>query len=205
MSKGKKGNEIRAQKDETQVEMKENERETEGDTHRLGDRVSKRMRLIKIAPWMTGAIIGFLAASLQKIASMTNPPAYGFCMACHGRDLINGIVNFIAGQKVLGVAQVIANPIYIPALTVVGVLFGSFVAALLSKEFRVTKGGSHGSLVKMFIIGFLVMIFALIISGCPIRTSLRVAHGDIIAFVGLISLAVGAVLATMVLQRSVKV
>ena len=49
----------------------------------------------RINPWLAGAIIGFLAASLQQLANMTKPPAYGLCMACHGRDLINSIINSI--------------------------------------------------------------------------------------------------------------
>ena len=51
-----------------------------------------KMKSNGISPWIAGAVIGFLAASLQYIAQMTKPPAYGFCMACHARDLINTII-----------------------------------------------------------------------------------------------------------------
>ena len=59
--------------------------------------------------------------------------------------------------------------------------------------------------VKMFILGMLVMNFALILSACPIRTSLRVAHGDVIAMVGLLCIGIGAILATILLERTVEV
>lgn len=155
----------------------------------------------RINPWFAGAIIGFLAASLQQLANMTKPPAYGFCMACHGRDLINSIINPIAGTN-LGIAGIVTS---IPTLTVIGVLLGSFVAALIFKEFKVTKAKFNVSYLKMFILGLLVMNFALILSACPIRASLRVAHGDIIALVGLVCIGVGAIMGTIVLERKVKV
>ena len=168
------------------------------------DDVEKKMKFLRISPWIAGAVIGFLAASLQKLASMTKPPAYGFCMACHTRDLVNGIVNFLSGAN-LGTAKVIANPIGIPTLTFIGVLLGAFVAALIFKEFRATKIGSLFSSLKMFILGILVMIFALILSACPIRVSLRTAHGDFIALIGLICLGMGVILAIFILERRVEV
>lgn len=163
--------------------------------------IMKKIKSFRISPWIAGAIIGFLAASLQEIASMISPPAYGFCMACHARDLINSIVNPIAGTD-LGVAPIATS---IPTLTVIGVLLGSFVAAIIFKEFRISKGGSSISYLKMFILGILVMNFALILSACPVRTSLRVAHGDVIAMVGLLCIGIGAVLATVLLEKRVEV
>ena len=163
--------------------------------------IGKKIKSLSISPWMAGAIIGFLAASLQKMASMTAPPAYGFCMACHARDIINSILNPIAGTN-LGIAPIVTS---IPTLTIIGVLLGSFVAAIIFKEFRISKGGSSISYLKMFILGLLVMNFALILSACPIRTSLRVAHGDVIAMVGLLCIGIGAIFATVLLEKKVEV
>lgn len=177
----------------------------EGDKKKTESVKIGKIRNIRISPWIAGGIIGFLAASLQYIASMTNPPAYGFCMACHGRDLINSIINTVAGEKALGVAGVIDNPVFIPPLTIIGVLLGAFVASKIYKEFRITKAGSIPNMLKMFILGMLVMISALILSACPIRTSLRVAHGDLIAVIGLLFIGVGAIIGTILLERSVKV
>jgi len=156
---------------------------------------------LRINPWLAGAIIGFLAASLQQLANMTKPPAYGFCMACHGRDMINSVINPIAGTN-LGIAGIVTS---IPTLTIIGILLGSFVAALVFKEFKVIKAKFNISYIKMFILGLLVMNFALILSACPIRSSLRVAHGDIIALVGLVCIGIGAILGTIVLERKVVV
>ena len=165
------------------------------------DKLSKKIKNFRINPWLAGAIIGFLAASLQQIAAMTKPPAYGFCMACHARDLINSIINQVAGTN-LGIAGIVTS---IPTLTIIGVLIGAFFAAIIFKEFKVTKSKFKVSYLKMFILGILVMNFALILSACPIRTSLRVAHGDIIAIVGLICIGIGAIIGTIVLERSVEV
>jgi hypothetical protein len=57
----------------------------------------------------------------------------------------------------------------------------------------------------MFVLGVLVVNFALILSACPIRASLRTAHGDVIALVGLVCIGIGAILATIFLERSVEV
>jgi hypothetical protein len=160
-----------------------------------------KIKNLRINPWLAGAIIGFLAASLQQLASMTKPPAYGFCMACHGRDMINSIVNPIAGTN-LGIAGIVTT---IPTLTIIGVLLGAFVAALVFKEFKVTKAKFNVSYIKMFILGLLVMNFALILSACPVRASLRVAHGDLIALVGLVCIGIGAIIGTIVLERKVEV
>jgi hypothetical protein len=115
--------------------------------------------------------------------------------------LINSIINPIAGTN-LGIAGIVTS---IPTLTIIGVLLGSFVAALVFKEFKITKAKFNVSYIKMFILGLLVMNFALILSACPVRASLRVAHGDIIALVGLICIGVGAILGTIVLERKVEV
>ena len=55
------------------------------------------------------------------------------------------------------------------------------------------------------ILGLIIMNFALILSACPIRVSLRVAHGDLIALTGLVCIGIGAILATIVLERKVEV
>ena len=166
--------------------------------------ISNKAKFLTISPWIAGAIIGFLAASLQTFASMTKPPAYGLCIACHSRDLINSIVNGISGAN-LFIAPIIENPIFIPPLTIIGIMLGSFVASSVAKEFSITKVKEYSSLLKMFILGFLIMNFALILGACPIRAALRTAHGDIIALVGLVFIGVGAIVATMVLERRVEV
>ena len=79
-------------------------------------------------PLYVGLAIGILAAIVQALLiSAGGPEAYGFCVACHTRDVVNVAVNDIAGTK-LAVAAVSQYAI-LPMLTVIGVLIGSFVSA----------------------------------------------------------------------------
>lgn len=183
------------------IRMKKMNNEKDIDKKKLTEKIKN----LRINPWVAGMVIGFLAASLQKIASMTKPPAYGFCVACHVRDLTSWISNQISGTKSFFIAPVIENPVNIPVLTFIGILLGSFVASLIFKEFRVTKGETYFSSLKMFLLGIVVLNFALLLSACPIRAALRTAHGDFIALIGLLCIGVGAVLAAYMLERSVEV
>lgn len=147
-------------------------------------------------PWIAGAIIGLGAAFVQYLfsigASGQGPVAYGFCVACHTRDLINGIWNGIFGTS-LGMAGVSKAAIAagaVPVLTILGVLIGAFIAALVYKEFRVKKA-SVGSCVKYTLGGFFFMICALLMGACPYRIALRVGYGDAVAFIGLIAIVIG--------------
>lgn len=48
------------------------------DKAKTNNDFTNKFRSIKINPWMAGAVIGFLAASLQTIASMTKPSGLWF-------------------------------------------------------------------------------------------------------------------------------
>ena len=51
-------------------------------------------------PLYVGLIIGILAALVQVLLiSAGGPEAYGFCVACHTRDVVNDAVNDVAGTK----------------------------------------------------------------------------------------------------------
>ncbi len=91
-------------------------------------------------PLMLGLLIGVLAAVVQGLLiSAGGPEAYGFCVACHTRDLVNDAVNSVAGTN-LAIAAISQNAI-LPVLTVIGVLIGAFISAKFYREFR-TKTGS---------------------------------------------------------------
>src|SRR5512136_1006669 len=86
-------------------------------------------------PLAVGLIIGILAALVQLLLiSAGGPEAYGFCVACHTRDVVNVAVNDIAGTK-LAVAAISQNAI-LPVMTVIGVLIGAFVSAKYFEEFK---------------------------------------------------------------------
>ena len=122
-------------------------------------------------------IIGVLAAvtSLTLVA-LGNPANMGFCMACFLRDTA-GAVGLHSVESVR-----YARP------EVIGVILGAFLLSTLKKEFE-PKGGSAP--LTRFVLGFAMMIGALIFLGCPFRMVTRLAGGDLNAVVGLVGFAAG--------------
>ncbi|MGD6934515.1 MAG: cytochrome C [Candidatus Bathyarchaeia archaeon] len=146
---------------------------------------------------IAGIVAGALAAINQIVFSVAPPYAYGLCVACHARDLINWILNVSLGLN-LSVAPV---SVTVPVLTVIGLVIGAFVASKQNKEFKfkTTKNPAIS-----FVLGFLVMVFALILGACPLRTLLRVAYGDIIAVVGFIAIAAGVIISAQLIKVNTK-
>jgi uncharacterized membrane protein YeaQ/YmgE (transglycosylase-associated protein family) len=95
---------------------------------------------MKITALIVGAIMGFLASVLQAFFNVIPPPAYGVCIACHMRDVVNWIVAHlypIYGYS-KGLLKIPGGPIsyHFPLLTIVGILIGATIAARIHKEFR---------------------------------------------------------------------
>ncbi len=150
---------------------------------------SSRLDTILRRPLYVGIAIGILAAVVQLLLiSAGGPESYGFCVACHTRDLVNGGINAVAGTT-LGLAPLSKNAI-LPVLTIIGVLVGSFAAARYYQEFKMKSAGI-GSYLCALIGGILFMIFALFMGGCPYRIGLRVGYGDVVAFIGLLAIIIG--------------
>ncbi len=122
---------------------------------------------------VAGAVIGLLAALLQRLG---NPPNMGICVACFERD--------IAGA--LGLHRAAAVQYIRPEI--IALVLGATLAALLFGEFR-PRGGS--SPIVRFLLGAMAMIGALVFLGCPWRALLRLAGGDLNAILGLAGLVVG--------------
>lgn len=122
---------------------------------------------------LAGAIIGALAAFLSVKG---NPANMGICIACFTRDL--------AGA--LGLHRAAAVQYIRPEI--IGIVIGATISSALSKEF-VPKGGSSPAI--RFFLGFFAMIGALVFLGCPWRTLLRIAGGDINGIFGLIGIIIG--------------
>jgi hypothetical protein len=140
-------------------------------------------------PLYVGLVIGILAAFVQVLLiSAGGPEAYGFCVACHTRDVVNVAVNDVAGTK-LAVAAISQNAI-LPVTTVVGVLIGAFVSAKYYEEFK-TKTGNATSYIWYLLGGLLFMVFALFMGGCPYRMGLRIGYGDVVALIGVIAIIAG--------------
>ena len=130
-----------------------------------------------------GLIVGVIAVLLVKFG---NPANMGFCIACFIRDIAGGL-----GLHKAGIVQYVRPEI-------IGLVLGAFVMALSRKEF-VARGGS--SPVLRFILGFFVMVGALMFLGCPLRMVLRIAGGDMNAVVGLVGFIVGIGAGVMFLNK----
>ena len=132
---------------------------------------------------VTGLVIGVAAVLLTKFG---NPKNMGFCIACFIRD--------IAGTTKLHQAAAVQ---YLRP-EIVGIVLGSAIMAFASGEWR-AKGGSSPAL--RFILGFMVMIGALIFLGCPLRMVIRMGGGDLNAFVGLAGFVVGILIGVVFLKK----
>ncbi|WP_022854841.1 YedE family putative selenium transporter [Thermodesulfobacterium thermophilum] len=128
---------------------------------------------------LVGGIIGILAPILQKLG---NPPNMGICVACMERD-IAGALGFHRAEVVQYMRP-----------EIIGFVLGSFISALLFKEYR-PRGGSAPFI--RFILGMFAMIGALTFLGCPWRTVLRLAGGDFNAIFGLLGLVFGIFIGTI--------
>lgn len=122
---------------------------------------------------VTGAVVGLISAVLVHFG---NPGNMGFCIACFLRD--------IAGATKLHSAGVVQY--FRPEI--IGLIIGALAMAIFSKEFS-PKGGS--SPVTRFVLGFFVMVGALVFLGCPLRMVLRIGGGDLNGVVGLVGFACG--------------
>lgn len=153
-------------------------------------------------PIVAGVIIGFAAALVQALLFPAGGPvAYGFCVACHSRDFIDVIWNKIFGTSLF--AAPISTAGLLPVLTIVGVIIGAVVAALIYREFRVKKG-SIGGCVKYALGGFFFMICALLMGACPYRLALRIGYGDLIALFGVIAIVVGVLIGVKIALKKME-
>ena len=142
--------------------------------------MSKKVNPLIIA---TGLIIGAVAVMLTKFG---NPANMGFCIACFLRD--------IAGATKLQTAA----PVQYFRPEIVGIVIGAMIMAFASGEWR-AKAGSSPAL--RFILGFMVMIGALIFLGCPLRMVIRMGGGDLNAFVGFAGFAVGIIIGVAFIKK----
>lgn len=136
-----------------------------------------------IALLATGGVIGIVGVLLMLNG---NPANMGICVACFLRDIAGGL-----GLDRAEVVQYIRPEI-------IGFILGSFLLAFGRREFRATGGSSP---IIRFVIGFFVMIGALVFLGCPLRMVLRLAAGDLNAVVGLAGFTFGILVGAFFLKR----
>lgn len=131
----------------------------------------------------TGLIIGAISVALTVYG---NPANMGFCIACFIRDT--------AGSLKLHSAPVVQ---YMRP-EIIGLVLGAALSALIRREFT-PKGGSSPLL--RFVIGFFVMLGALVFLGCPFRMILRLAGGDLNALTAVIGFIAGIGAGVFFLKR----
>lgn len=150
-------------------------------------------------PAFLGAIIGILAAFSQALLiSAGGPEAYGFCVACHTRDLVNGVVNIVADTN-LALAAISKNSL-LPVMSVAGVLIGGYISATLHREHKIRKGAPREYFIY-FAAGITVLILAMIFGGCPYRAALRTGYGDLTAILFIVAMALGVISGAYVMLR----
>ena len=130
-----------------------------------------------------GGLVGLIAVALVMLG---NPKNMGFCIACFIRDIAGGV-----GMHGAAVVQYVRPE-------VIGLVVGAFIVALIKKDFA-PRGGS--SPLTRFVLGFGVMVGALIFLGCPLRMALRIAGGDLNAVVGLLGFIAGILLGIFFLKK----
>ena len=141
----------------------------------------KKNKYLYIA--VTGVLTGIAAVVLVLLG---NPKNMGFCIACFIRDA--------AGAMGLHNAPVVQ---YMRP-EIIGLVIGAFIMALVNKEFKSTGGSSPFT---RFILGFFVMVGALMFLGCPLRMVLRLGGGDINAVFGLIGFVIGILAGIFALNK----
>ncbi len=130
-----------------------------------------------------GGLVGLLAVVLVHYG---NPANMGFCIACFIRDTAGAL-----GLHRAGVVQYIR-----PEL--IGMALGAWLISLAKGDFK-ARGGS--SPLTRFVLGFFVMIGALVFLGCPLRMVLRLAGGDLTSILGLVGFASGIGLGILFLNK----
>jgi hypothetical protein len=157
------------------------------------ERMSRRAGVVRVTAVHTGFVAGLLAVIAGAVFDVHPPEAYGLCMACHARDLVNWTINDLAGTHL----TVAPASVVFPVLTTIGVFLGALVGATSSGEFRWRAPESSW---RTFMYGALVMNCALLAGGCSIRLLLRTAAGEALGMTGFGGLVAGVTSATLWLR-----
>ncbi len=145
-----------------------------------------KMPPIKVSAFQAGMVMGLGAALIQAFFEVIPPPAYGICMVCHPKDLLNWVADHLLGTT-WGNVTVSVNA---PVMTVVGIVLGAFAAAKQHGEFHLEAAREP---LYHFMTGFLVINFGLILGSCPIRIIIVAGYGSLIGIVGFACMIVGVV------------
>ena len=81
---------------------------------------------------------------------------------------------------------------------IIGLVLGSFLISVATKEYRSTAGSSP---MIRFVLGMIIMIGALVFLGCPLRMVIRMSAGDLNAWVALIGFILGIATGVFALKK----
>ncbi len=151
------------------------------------------LRKINVSPLTAGVVLGFGAALVQAYFKVIPPSAYGICMVCHPKDLVNWIANHLLN---IDWNVSIASTIW-PVMTVVGLVLGSMAAAYRNGELRLRPARQP---LFNFINGFLMINFGLLLGSCPIRVVLLSAYGNLVGATAWLCVVIGVGLGTWALR-----
>lgn len=137
-------------------------------------------RLVLVISGLVAAVVAIM------LASNGNPGNMAICIACFIRDS--------AGAMKLQTNETVQ---YLRP-EIIGIIVGACIMAFIGKEFKATAGSSPFT---RFALGFIVMIGCLIFLGCPLRMVLRMAAGDLNAWVALIGFVAGILTGVIFLKK----
>src|SRR6266849_5783660 len=141
-------------------------------------------RATRVTASQMGIAAGVLAVVAGAFFEVRPPEAYGICMACHGRDLVNWTINTFAHTHF----EVAPASLVYPVLTTIGALLGALLGAVISGEFRWRSPENP------------LMTFALIAGGCSIRLLLRASAGEALGVIGFAGMVAGVIFGTLWLR-----
>ncbi len=148
---------------------------------------------------ITGLTMGVLAAVVQGFFDVQPPAGAGICAVSHPANLINWIVNQVFHTDY----TIHSIFVTVPVLTSLGFVIGSFIAAVINKEFKIRKGPVRDN-VLAFILGFMVIVFGLMWGSCPIRTAVLASYGMVFAYVVLGAIVLGVIAACEYIKWKVR-
>ena len=157
--------------------------------------ITTNIKRLVMLPVFTGLVMGVVAAAAQAFMHVQPPAAYGICFLGHPRDLVNWAVDHLFNTH-WPVINLFSD---YPTFLVLGVLLGSLTAAYRNNEL-IFRSGPIRKKTLAFVIGFLVVNFGLLWGSCPIRTTLLVAYGNLMAVVAILSIAFGVVVACIFIR-----
>ncbi|MBI4651091.1 YedE-related selenium metabolism membrane protein [Candidatus Desantisbacteria bacterium] len=135
--------------------------------------MKKFIKQEKLVILITGLLIGIFGVFLFVWG---NPPHTGICVSCFLEN-VSGALGLHNNSRMQFLRP-----------EIMGLVFGSFITALINKEFRSTAGNTP---LISFLLGMLMIIGSSVFIGCPIKLMTRIGGGELTALIGLIGLIIG--------------